>query len=64
MNVKYCGPAFDYSGYGEANRHDIGALNAASVGVFGEYTRHCLEISEFGELGELARKCAENQVDY
>lgn len=64
MNVKYCGPALDYSGYGEANRHDIGALTAAGVSVFGEYTKHCLEIAEFGAMGALARKCAEQSGDY
>lgn len=64
MIVKYCGPALDYSGYGEANRHDIGALTAADILVIGEYTRHCLEIAEFGDLGELARKCAQHSGDY
>src|SRR5690242_4632125 len=64
MNVKYCGPAFDYSGYGEANRHDIGALESAGVSVVGEYMRHCLEIAEYGKLGELVRTCAERKLDY
>lgn len=63
MKVRYCGPALDYSGYGEANRHDIGALIAAGVDVVGEYTKHCLEIADFGDLGELARKCANNTTD-
>jgi len=58
MQISYCGPALDYSGYGEANRHDIGALTSAGVDVVGEYTKHCLEISEFGDLGELARECS------
>lgn len=53
MRVRYCGPAKDYSGYGEANRHDIAALHSAGVDVSVELTRHCLEISEFGELGKL-----------
>lgn len=63
MRVKYCGPALDYSGYGEANRHDIGALTAAGIDVIGEYTRHCLEIAEFGELGALAQECATKVPD-
>lgn len=64
MTIKYCGPALDYSGYGEANRHDIGALMAAGIDVVGEYTKHCLEIADFGPLGELVRKCAEKQAPY
>jgi len=64
MNVKYCGPALDYSGYGEANRHDIGALTRAGINVIGEYTKHCLEIAEFGELGQLARDCAKKDDQY
>lgn len=64
MTVKYCGPALDYSGYGEANRHDIGALTAAGVGVVGEYTKHCLEIAEFGELGKLAIECSQRNEPY
>ena len=64
MNIKYCGPALDYSGYGEANRHDIGALMSAGIGVIGNYTKHCLEIGEFGELGKLAMECARRTGDY
>jgi len=64
MNVKYCGPALDYSGYGEANRHDIGALTKVGINVIGEYTKHCLEIAEFGDLGQLARDCAKKTDDY
>lgn len=64
MNIKYCGPALDYSGYGEANRHDIGALISAGYNVIGDYTRHCLEIGEFGDLGELVMACSRNTGDY
>lgn len=59
MNVRYVAAALDYSGYGEAARHDIGALAASDINVVGEYTRHCLEIADFGALGQLARDCAE-----
>lgn len=64
MNVRYCGPALDYSGYGEANRHDIAALCSADIGVTVELTKHCLEISEFGKLGELCRDLTNRQIDY
>lgn len=53
IKVRYCGAARDYSGYGEANRHDIAALHSAGVDVSVETTKHCLEIAEFGELGKL-----------
>lgn len=52
MNVRYTGPALDYSGYGEANRHDISALLSVGVNVSVELTRHCLEIGDFGDIGQ------------
>ena len=64
MFVKYVGPAGDYSGYGEANRHDIGALEAVGIEVIGEYTRHCMEVSDFGDLGQLIRQCANKSGNY
>lgn len=64
MNIKYCGPGLDYSGYGEANRHDIAALVAAGVDVSVELTRHCLEISEFGRLGQLVQSRANLQQPF
>ena len=64
MNIKYCGPALDYSGYGEANRHDIAALASADIGVQVELTKHCLEISEFGSLGQMVRDLATHKLDY
>lgn len=64
MNIRYCGPALDYSGYGEANRHDIAALASADIGVSVELTRHCLEISEFGRLGQFVRDSVNKKLDY
>lgn len=61
MRVKYCGPALDFSGYGEANRHDIGALLSVGVDVVGEYVRHCLEVADFGPLGDVVQRCALNK---
>lgn len=52
MKVRYTGSALDYSGYGEANRHDIIALLSAGVDVGVELTRHCFELTDFGELGQ------------
>src|SRR4051812_27781725 len=62
MKVKYCGPAKDYSGYGEANRHDIAALMAAGLDVTTQIPMYVLEISDYGKLGKLAVE-AENRYE-
>lgn len=64
MNLKYCGPALDYSGYGEANRHDIAALMSVGVDVSVELTRHCLEIADFGMLGAKIQEASLKPLDY
>lgn len=64
MNVKYAGPARDYSGYGEANRHDIAALVAAGVELTTQIPHYCLELSDFGRLGDLASKYEHRLLDY
>lgn len=64
MKVKYCGPARDYSGYGEANRHDIAALVDAGVEVTTQIPQYCLEISDFGRLGEIANKLENRELGY
>ena len=53
MKIKYTAPCLDYSGYGEAGRHDVIALLSVGVDVSIELTRHCLELADFGELGQL-----------
>lgn len=64
LTVRYTGAAFDYSGYGEAVRHDIAALLAAGIEVTVEPIRHCLEIADFGELGKLVQSKVNNPVPY
>ena len=64
MNVKYCGPCLDYSGYGEANRHDVGALVAAGIDVTTEIPKYTLELSDFGKLGRLASELQDRKIDY
>lgn len=64
MNVKYCGPARDYSGYGEANRHDIAALVMAGVQITTQIPKYCLELSDFGRLGDIASKYENRLIDY
>lgn len=64
MNVKYCGPAKDYSGYGEANRHDIAALTTAGVQLTTQIPHYCLEISDYGRLGDIAGSVENRQLDF
>lgn len=64
MNVKYTGPARDYSGYGEANRHDIAALVTAGVELTTEIPHYCLELSDFGRLGDLAGQREHKDIPY
>lgn len=64
MKIKYAGPAADYSGYGEANRHDIAALVAAGVLVTTEIPRYTTEIADFGPLGALAREREGQNIGY
>jgi Glycosyltransferase len=64
MRVKYCGPAKDYSGYGEANRHDIGALHAAGIELTTQIPVYVMELSDYGRLGELAGRFENQPLGY
>ncbi len=54
MRIKYVGPAKDYSGYGEAVRHDIAALIGAGLDLSTEIPVYTPQFSDFGRLGEMA----------
>lgn len=64
MKIKYTGPAKDYSGYGEAVRHDIGALDAAGVQMTTQIPIYVPELSDYGELGDLAVKYENRELGY
>jgi glycosyltransferase involved in cell wall biosynthesis len=64
MKLKYCGPVFDYSGYGEACRHDVKALVNASVNVTIEAPSYTLETSDYGELGLLCKNLQGKDIGY
>lgn len=64
MKLKYCGPCLDYSGYGEANRHDIGALHAAGVDLTLQIPRYVHDITDYGRLGELCRQLDGSSIGY
>lgn len=64
MKIKYCGPAKDYSGYGEANRHDIAALVSAGLDVTTQLPSFTLEIADFGTVGDVAVTRENKQIGY
>lgn len=64
MKCKYVGPAKDYSGYGEAVRHDIAALVAAGVQVTTQIPVYVPEISDFGPLGDIASNLENRELGY
>ncbi len=64
MNVCYLGPVKDYSGYGEANRHAVAALNAAGVNVQVQQVSYTIDTADFGDIGMLMSELVDNKVDY
>lgn len=64
MKIKYAGPAKDYSGYGEANRHDIAALVDAGHVLTTQIPIYTLELSDYGKLGELASSLENVEIGY
>lgn len=64
MGIKYIGATRDFSGYGEAARHDIAAIIAAEIPVTVKSPQFTLEIADFGDLGAQIRSCENAQIDY
>lgn len=64
MNVGYSGPIFDHSGYGEANRHDIAALESAGAKVIGESVSYVRDSTDLGSLAELMHSVIHRNDDY
>lgn len=64
MKIQYVGPALDFSGYGEANRHDIAALTAANVQVTCKIPTYVRDKAEFGTLGQLVMDLRDKQMGY
>lgn len=63
MNVKYCGPIADYSGYGETSRHHVAALEAAGVNVDVKMVSYTPQTSDFGKIGKLARSLVDRDLN-
>lgn len=64
MNIKYIGTVLDYSGYGEAGRHDIASLIAAGAELTLEIPNYTLEIADFGAIGQTVRGLAGRPLEY
>jgi glycosyltransferase involved in cell wall biosynthesis len=64
MNVRYISAALDYSGYGEAARHDIGALLSAGVELTLIVPTYVNESADFGTLGEMVRNHRNRDIPY
>jgi glycosyltransferase involved in cell wall biosynthesis len=64
MTIAYQGPLLDYSGYGEANRHFVAALEAAGVDVAGELVAYSKDRADYGTLGPIVTKALQNKSHY
>lgn len=64
MNLKYTCALRDYSGYGEAGRHDVLALLSQGNDITTEVPKYTLEIADFGEMGRKVNECENKQIDY
>lgn len=62
--ICYLGPCFDYSGYGEANRHFIAALNESDVDIMVKTVSYVSEMSDFGDIGVTCRALSDKKNDY
>lgn len=64
MTICYLGPLRDYSGYGEANRHAVAALDAAHIEVVAKLVSYASESADFGTMGQVVSRLLENHGDY
>lgn len=64
MNIKYVGAARDYSGYGEACRHDIAALLDAGINLTAKIPKYTLEIADFGKIGQKVNDVEDKPMVY
>jgi glycosyltransferase involved in cell wall biosynthesis len=62
--VKYIGPVFDQSGYGEAARNYVLALDGAGVPLTLDAVRHTPSQPDLGREGELLASLLDRPIDY
>lgn len=64
MNIRYTGPLLDYSGYGEANRHDLGALLSQDINVTTRIPRYTREQTDYDALGVAAKDLEDAEMGF
>jgi len=64
MTICYQGPLFDHSGYGEANRNAVAALDKAGVKVIAKSISYVAESSDPGPVGRKMRELCDNVGSY
>lgn len=64
MKAQYVGPALDYSGYGEANRHDVAALLAVNIELNLKCPTYVHDLADFGRLGATMIELQKNDLPY
>jgi glycosyltransferase involved in cell wall biosynthesis len=64
MNIKYISPLYDHSGYGEAGRMDILALESAHIGITAACPTFTRDNCEFGDIARRIRKYENNDLPY
>lgn len=64
ITIAYQGPLLDYSGYGEANRHFVAALQAAGVDVVGQLVAYTKDRADYGTLGPVVERALQNRSHY
>lgn len=62
--VAYQGPLLDYSGYGEANRHFVAALDSVGIDVVGKLVSYSKDRADYGTLGPVVAKVLQNKAHY
>lgn len=64
MKLQYVGPCLDYSGYGEANRHDVGALLNAGIDISLKCPTYVHDLADFGKLGAQMIELQKKDIPY
>ena len=64
MKLKYTAPILDYSGYGEASRHDVKSLVGAGVNITIEAPGYTREKADYGALGQLCTNLIDKKIGY
>lgn len=64
IDIAYQGPFLDYSGYGEANRQALYALNASGVNVNAKLLQYTSQQAHYGPMREVVDSCIDKNHEY